>query len=262
MGRPTEKTIKRLFALSGNSCAFPGCVSPIVESVTSATGQICHIRARGGQGPRFDESLAEADLHSFENLILLCPNHHSVVDGQPKRFTIDVLERMKADHESKLGRSERGEDIFSARILLRELERFEANGNLGNIVVNSPGAVVTQTVIVKSARKAVRVEPPPGTIGADQEASRYVQYLISRYNKYASAEKDRARPFNFGVISRTIETKFRAPWRLLSVGDFAALSQYLQQRISKTRIGKLNAARGDRSFSSFEDFLSTCDRDG
>ncbi len=41
MAEPTEKTIKRLFALSGNICAYPGCSLAIVESVGTVTGEIC-----------------------------------------------------------------------------------------------------------------------------------------------------------------------------------------------------------------------------
>lgn len=42
--QPTTKTIKCLFAASGNRCAFPGCDRPLV------TGEICHIRARSPGG--------------------------------------------------------------------------------------------------------------------------------------------------------------------------------------------------------------------
>jgi hypothetical protein len=46
MSAPSEQTIKKLFALSGNICAFPGCQSPIVESAGTVTGEICHICAK------------------------------------------------------------------------------------------------------------------------------------------------------------------------------------------------------------------------
>ncbi|MGH7794506.1 MAG: hypothetical protein ACREQ2_06375 [Candidatus Binatia bacterium] len=46
MPEPTEKTIKQLFALSGNVCAFPDCKVPIIEPTGTITGEICHIKAR------------------------------------------------------------------------------------------------------------------------------------------------------------------------------------------------------------------------
>jgi hypothetical protein len=52
---PALKTVKTLFALSRNECAFPGCPAPIVESESETiTGVICHINARSPDGPRYD----------------------------------------------------------------------------------------------------------------------------------------------------------------------------------------------------------------
>ena len=129
------------------------------------------------------------------------------------------------------------------------------SNNSGNVVIASPGAIVGQTVNVKTARNIVKVQPPAGTLGADPDACRYVQYLITRYNKLASADKDRAKPFSHGAISRTIEANYGAKWQLLSLADFDRLTGYLQTRIGKTRIAKHNAARGGRSFSSFSEYL-------
>lgn len=262
MGRPTEKTIKRLFALSGNSCAFPGCAVPMVESAAAAIGEVCHIRAQRQGGPRFDPSWSSDDLHGFENLMLLCPNHHRTVDSQPEIFSVEALLSMKATHERDAGRPERADDMFNARILLRDFGRIDARNNSGTVVVASPGAIVGQTVNVKASRKVVKVQPPAGTLGADPDASRYVQYLINRYNKLASADTDRAKAFSYGAISRTIEANYGAQWRLLPMADFDQLTDYLQTRISKTRIAKRNAARGGRSFSSFSDYVRGDQDDG
>lgn len=165
MGRPTEKTIKRLFALSGNICAFPGCASLVVESATAAMGEICHIRAQRQGGPRFDPSWASEGIHGFENLMILCPNHHRIVDTQPEVFTADALQQMKATHEHDVGRPEQTDDVFGARILLRGLEQIKVSNNSGNVVVASPGAIVGQSVNVRSARQIVKVQPPAGTLG-------------------------------------------------------------------------------------------------
>ena len=55
MSGPSVATIKRLFAVSGNRCAFPGCTTPLVDPTSGkVTGRICHIRARNPQGPRHD----------------------------------------------------------------------------------------------------------------------------------------------------------------------------------------------------------------
>lgn len=108
---------------------------------------------------------------------------------------------------------------------------------------------------MKTSRKAVQISAPPGTIGADQAASRYVQYLINRYNEFASADNTRATKFSYGALSKNIEHNFGSPWKLLPAENFAALCRYLQQRIDRTIVAKRNTAKGNRSFSSFDDFV-------
>ena len=61
LGQPTEATIKRPFALSGNLCAFPRCHFPIIESAGTVTGEICHIRARSAGGPRYDATQSDTE---------------------------------------------------------------------------------------------------------------------------------------------------------------------------------------------------------
>lgn len=252
--RPSEKTIKKLFALSGNLCAFPGCSSSIVESAGIITGEICHIRARSKGGPRFDEAQTAEERDDFNNLILLCRNHHKMVDDQPEVFSAEALNDIKRIREETIGRPEKPTDSFFAKILLNDLQRIEVSNNSGNVVINSPGAILAETVNVKTTRKKVHIQPAAGTIGADQNASRYVQHLISRYNEFASADYSRARKFSYGAISKNIETTFRSPWKMLSVDRFDAVCAYLQQRIGKTRVAKSNKSRGIKSFSSFDEY--------
>jgi hypothetical protein len=255
MAEPTEKTIKRLFALSGNICAYPECSLAIVESVGTVTGEICHIHARREGGPRYEASQTEADRHGFDNLILLCRQHHKVIDSQPDLYTAEALRKMKAIHEDAAGRAEQVTDSFFAKILLNSL-RITVTNNTGNVAINSPGAIQAHTVNVKTTRRAVSVNAPPGTIGADQQLSRYVSYLINRYNKFASADKTRATKFSYGVISANVENRFGASWKLLPAEKFDAVCEYLQQRICKTILAKQNVAKGFRAFSTCAEFLA------
>ena len=44
---PSTLTVKRLFAVSGNRCAFPGYDATLVDLDTGiVNSEICHIRAR------------------------------------------------------------------------------------------------------------------------------------------------------------------------------------------------------------------------
>lgn len=255
MAEPTEKTIKRLFALSGNICAYPGCQLPIIESAGTITGEICHIKAKSPGGPRFDPTQTEKDRHVFDNLILLCGHHHKVIDSEPELYTVEALEEMKAIHENVAGRSEQAADSIFAKILLNDFRRVSVVNNSGNVAIDSPGAIQANTVNIRTTRRSVSVNAPPGTIGADQQASRYLQYLIKRYNEFASANKQRAKKFSYGAVSRNIESRFGSTWKLLPIEKFDAVCEYLQLRISKTIIAKSNNSKGNRSFSTYSEFL-------
>ena len=47
MRGPTVATIKRLFAVAGNRCAFAGCEERLVdEGSGTIMGEVCHIKAK------------------------------------------------------------------------------------------------------------------------------------------------------------------------------------------------------------------------
>ena len=101
------KIEKVLFALSGNRCAHPECTNTLIEPATEesdalVTGHICHIYAVSEDGPRGKSGLTEKELHSPKNLILLCRNHHAVVDGQHETYPADILKEWKQTHESEI----------------------------------------------------------------------------------------------------------------------------------------------------------------
>lgn len=256
MVAPSEKTIKRLFALSGNICAFPGCQLPVVESAGTITGEICHIKASSKGGPRFDPLQSENERHDFANLILLCGRHHKVIDDQPDIYTADTLQQMKSIHEEVAGRPEQKTDGFFAKLLLNALRQMEIANNRGNIAINSPGAMQAQTITIKTSQQKVLIAPPQGTIGADQDQCRYVDYLIKRYNEFASKDTSRSTKFSFGALSKNIESQFGGPWRLLSDELFDSICQYVQDRIRKTRLAKLNASKGYPAFSTYQEFAA------
>lgn len=102
MKQPTNKTIKQLFAKSGNLCAFPKCNIQLVDEVNRhLIGEICHIKARSPEGPRYDSQQNDTERNSYDNLIILCPNHHKIIDNDPESYTIERLKQIKQNHESK-----------------------------------------------------------------------------------------------------------------------------------------------------------------
>ena len=92
---------------SGNVCAFPECDRALVLPGTNsdpaaAVGEIAHIVAASRQGPRGNVDLDDESRNLAENLIVLCPEHHTTIDAQPRTYSIPVLRQMKADHERRI----------------------------------------------------------------------------------------------------------------------------------------------------------------
>ena len=116
---PSRPTVKRLYALTGNRCAFYDCPTRLVDKATgSVVGQVCHIKGEKPSAPRYDSTQTDLERHGFDNLIVLCNIHHKVIDDNWQTYPIDRLLKMKADHESRLeGKEpidEEVSDLFSS----------------------------------------------------------------------------------------------------------------------------------------------------
>ena len=62
------------------------------------------IRSALPSGPRYDDQYPSASLHKYENRILLCKEHHKLVDDNPDVFAAEDLDRMKQRHERRVAK--------------------------------------------------------------------------------------------------------------------------------------------------------------
>jgi len=97
---PKPEVLRELFLKSGNVCAFPGCMHPIVNSDGVYIAQLCHIEAAAKGGPRFNENQSNEDRRQFENLLLMCHRHHKETDDT-SRFPLEKMREIKRTHEAK-----------------------------------------------------------------------------------------------------------------------------------------------------------------
>ncbi len=97
MSKPGLPTVKKLFALSCNVCAFPSCEVRLTDPQWNrVNGEICHIAGDRPGAARYDPTMTDQERADFENLILLCPNHHREIDDlRPQDHTRDSLTEMK-----------------------------------------------------------------------------------------------------------------------------------------------------------------------
>jgi len=115
----SQKTIKKIFALSGNKCYFPRCNNQIVDIGNgSVVGEICHIKAKKKRGSRYDEDLTDEEINAFENLILMCRLHHKIIDDDPVSYTVQRLLEIKSQHESQNYSDEEPDDFIIKNIIV------------------------------------------------------------------------------------------------------------------------------------------------
>lgn len=96
----TDQTLKKLYALSGNECAFPSCEKRLLNERNAKDSNICHIEAANSNGQRYNPNMTDDERADYENLILLCVQHHDETNDVLK-YTVDILKDMKKNHESK-----------------------------------------------------------------------------------------------------------------------------------------------------------------
>lgn len=94
-----------LWTRAAGMCAHPDCKKKLVVRATendeaASIGEAAHIVARQEGGPRGEIEMTPQELDRYGNLILLCANHHSMVDAQEKTYTVEVLRTWKAEHEA------------------------------------------------------------------------------------------------------------------------------------------------------------------
>lgn len=150
MGKPSVPTQKRLFAVSGNRCAFRNCRQPLVdESGGKVTARICHIKGNKPMSKRYDTSQPEEERQGFDNLILMCPVHHDVIDADDATFTVEILRTLKAEHEAKHRNqalpSTQAEELFLANVVSEVsdgsiiLSANQSGGQVAHIIHNNYG---------------------------------------------------------------------------------------------------------------------------
>ena len=120
-----------LWGKSGATCAFPDCRRPLVRDATSGdrevlVGEIAHVVAQSPGGPRSNADVPGGNIDGYSNLILLCHEHHELVDQQHHTYPIERLLQFKTEHEEWV------------RARLSKDQEFEG--------LSRPKAMVTETV--------------------------------------------------------------------------------------------------------------------
>lgn len=122
--------VKRLFALSGNQCAYQNCTENLIDSMGTVIGEICHIEAAEPNGQRYNSISNDEYRRSFENLILLCGKHHKITNNVNEYPTSKLIE-LKSVHEKSFLNKEYN---TSDKVVQQAIENYmkQANQNTGS----------------------------------------------------------------------------------------------------------------------------------
>lgn len=102
---PSIITKMMLAARAGGRCEFKGCNKKVfsddITLLEANLSNVAHIIASSPEGPRGDDRSNQLSK-DLENLMLLCPAHHKLIDDNPHRFSEEELKEMKRNHEQKV----------------------------------------------------------------------------------------------------------------------------------------------------------------
>lgn len=119
---PNIFTRNKLFANSGGFCQRPECNENLFKTFTKTEihiAEIAHIISVN-DGARSVKKLTATEKGSYENLILLCPNCHTIIDKAEADFPEDLIKKWKSEHELRLKNSF-GIKKLKTRELVREI---------------------------------------------------------------------------------------------------------------------------------------------
>ena len=137
----SQKDIKLLWGRAASRCGI--CRRQLTEDKAAATdafpfGEQAHIVAEENGGPRGDSILTPEQRNGYHNTILLCPNHHTIIDKDLVDYPVEKLHMLKAEHELWVerslaeGRNERADadaqvlaDVIDAAVTMCRLEEWE-----------------------------------------------------------------------------------------------------------------------------------------
>lgn len=103
----SEKVRLRLWVAAGGRCQYPGCNKPLYrDDLTMADmnrSNVAHIIADSPGGPRGDVVLSAQLAAEFSNLMLMCYDHHHLIDNEGlDDHPVEALRAMKAEHERRI----------------------------------------------------------------------------------------------------------------------------------------------------------------
>lgn len=108
MSSTINPTVAKILALkSGNLCAFPDCKQKLAVdgnniNGASVLGEMAHIAGEKPSAQRYDPNMTPQERNGLDNLIYLCPTHHTQIDKPGNTYTVQDIALWKKKHEARI----------------------------------------------------------------------------------------------------------------------------------------------------------------
>lgn len=176
--------------------------------------------------------------NDFSNLLMVCPLCHSKITKRD--ISKDEVEKIKKTLLEKKGIIKKTPPINKIKI----------SGSVSkSIIANN---ITAQQIVYKGKSKPKTI-PHPDSIEADLIMKNYIKHLIDRYQEFIKDDTYKGEK-RFAQIWRAIKKEFGTDAYKVPIIKFPNLVLYLHKRILDTRIGRNNNSRGQKLFSSFEEY--------
>lgn len=185
-----------------------------------------------------DENVGNNDII---NLIMLCRNCHSKVTKK------DISQ----------------EDIINLKIgLIKNESKKNDDGkistNIFNIHTKIKEPIIADVIhnITFRGRTKPKLNHPQGSIGANLTMRNYIKHLINRYQEYIKGDTYKNEKTKYSIIYNAINKEFGVDsYTFVSIEKFYELIEFIQMRIDKTILGKINNRKGIKNYSSLDEYL-------
>jgi len=128
---------KILWGRSGAKCAIGDCRKDLIvkkqnNDKESVIGEMAHIEGENSTAARYNKDLDKKKCNAYGNLILLCRDHHKIIDDQQNTYTVDVLLKIKEDHERWVDESLKNEVVNVTFVELEIVTKYLSNAQLSS----------------------------------------------------------------------------------------------------------------------------------
>ena len=216
-------------------------ISKLIHQEANSTCPFCGERNVSSLEIHHIEEIYNGGTDEPDNLILVCANCHSAI-------TIGDISKEEVIKKKKL-------------LKLNALSKAVTPANVFSINDTINNGIIGQVVNIKTGRKSnPKMQPPQNSIAADLEKRNYIMHLIDRYKDYKKYDIRPGEEHKYAIIYRAIKSEFKCKWDMVPIQRFDKLVLFLQSRVDSTKLGRIRKARGQKNYSSFEEYLSKYQR--